>query len=50
MKTLLAQIAQFAADDKAGAAVEYAILATAIGLATTFAATGADAELFFATV
>jgi Flp pilus assembly pilin Flp len=33
MKTLLAQIAQFAADDKAGAAVEYAILATAIGLA-----------------
>ena len=25
MKTLLAQIAQFAADDQAGAAVEYAI-------------------------
>jgi Flp pilus assembly pilin Flp len=33
MKTLLAQIAHFAADDQAGAAIEFGILATAIGLA-----------------
>ena len=33
MKTLLAQFAHFAADDKAGAAIEFGILATAIGLA-----------------
>lgn len=33
MKTLLARIAWFAADDKASAATEYGLLATAIGLA-----------------